>query len=133
MAKKVSPDKGKTVAWYIDEKLSETWQKQLVSELHALVLETYPEAKHCIKWSQPVYETAEGPFVFMKAAKKHVTFGFWRGTELDDSEGVLEGSGERMRHVKVKEKDLPNKELLSGMILQAVKLNAEKGDPTKKS
>ena len=30
MAKKVSPNKGKTVQWYIDEKVGEDWQKEAI-------------------------------------------------------------------------------------------------------
>ncbi|MEM7038941.1 MAG: DUF1801 domain-containing protein [Bacteroidota bacterium] len=131
MAKKVSPDKGKTVAWYIEEKLAEDWQKETVQALHELVLEIMPDAKHTIKWAQPVYESPEGPAVFMKAAKKHVTFGFWRGAELDDPNGVLEGSGEKMRHVKVKGLDKIDREVLVPLVEQAVALNAAHGDPTK--
>lgn len=133
MAKKVSPDKGKTVAFYIADKLAEDWQKETVQTLHDLVLEHYPEAKHSIKWAQPVYETPEGPAIFMKASKKHVTFGFWRGTELQAPEGLLEGSGDRMRHIKIKGVEAIDAALLADLIGQAVALNAEHGNPTARS
>ena len=34
--------------------------------------------------------------------RKHVNLQFTQGTELDDSFGVLQGTGKRMRHIKVK-------------------------------
>jgi hypothetical protein len=130
MAKSVSPDKGKTITWYIEEKLID-WQKDKATELHNLVLELIPEAKHGVKWAQAVYESPEGPLVYMKGSKNHISFGFWRGGELDDAVGLLEGSGDKMKHVKIKSADSVDRETMSKYILQAAKLNAEKGDPTK--
>jgi hypothetical protein len=34
--------------------------------------------------------------------KAHVNVGFFLGAELDDPAGLLQGSGRRMRHVKVR-------------------------------
>ena len=36
-----------------------------------------------------------------KRKRAHVNFGFWRGPQLKDPHGLLEGDGERMRHVKI--------------------------------
>lgn len=130
MAKSVSPDKGKSISWYIEEKI-EGWQKDAATELHALVQEVVPEVKHSVKWAQAVYESPEGPLVFMRSAKKHLTFGFWRGVELDDPEGQLEGSGEKMKHLKIKSPDALDRDMIAKLIQQAAQLNAEKGDPTK--
>jgi hypothetical protein len=47
------------------------------------------------------------------AGKNHVTFGFHFATSLPDSEGLLEGTGKNIRHVKLrtmadlKQKGLP--------------------------
>ena len=68
----------------------------------------------------------------MKGAKKHLTFGFWRGIELDDPQGKLEGSGEKMRHLKIKSLQELDTALITGYLRQAVALNAEKGNPTQK-
>ena len=66
---------------------------------------------------------------FIKAAKAHVTFGFWRGAELSDDGGVLEG-GERMKHVKITSPDTLDEELLAALVREAAALNGSKGDPT---
>ena len=130
MAKKSNPDKGKPVKSYF-ERLEE-WQVDIAKELHSLVLDTVPDVIHGIKWAQPVYEY-KGPMIFMKAAKKHVTFGFWRGTDLEVPEGLkLEGTGERMRHIKLTDRDGIKRDLIRDLIKQAMELNEELGDPTKK-
>jgi hypothetical protein len=46
--------------------------------------------------------------------------------------GLLEGDGERMRHVKLGNVKDIKKSAIADYVKQAVKLNAEKGDPTKR-
>ncbi len=124
---KVSPVKGKSVAWYIGT--LEDWQQAIVREIDKIILSAAPKATSSIKWAQPVYES-DGPFAFMKAAKKHVTFGFWRGTDLDDEKNLFEGAGKKMRHVKVRSLDDVHKTVFKKMVKQAVKLNKQFGDPS---
>jgi hypothetical protein len=40
-------------------------------------------------------------FAYVGAYRAHVSVGFFRGAELDDPEGLLEGTGRLMRHVKL--------------------------------
>jgi hypothetical protein len=42
------------------------------------------------------------PFAYVGAFKAHVNVGFFQGATLPDPAGLLEGTGKRMRHVKVK-------------------------------
>jgi hypothetical protein len=48
-----------------------------------------------------------GPFGYVNSFKSHVNVGFFYGAVLEDAAGLLEGSGKRMRHVKLK----PDREL----------------------
>jgi hypothetical protein len=41
------------------------------------------------------------PFGYVNAFKKHVNVGFFNGAALDDPFELLEGTGKRMRHVKL--------------------------------
>jgi hypothetical protein len=107
------------------------WQREAVEALRALAREAAPGAGESIKWGQPVYEQ-NGPVAWMKAHASSVNFGFWRGAELDDPAGLLEGEGDRMRHVKVREGAALPAEELRRLIGEAVRLNQEKGDPTRR-
>lgn len=131
MAKAVSPDKGKSLSWYRDAKVASEWQKNLLDRANALIEETCPAVKASIKWSQPVWETQEGPLAFFRSASKHATLGFWRGAELSDPDGLLEGDGDRMKHLKFKSEADFDVELVRRLVIEAVALNAQKGDPTK--
>jgi hypothetical protein len=49
----------------------------------------------------PVACVEDAPFGYVNSFKSHVNVGFFCGAMLDDPAGMLEGSGKRMRHVKL--------------------------------
>jgi hypothetical protein len=120
----------KTVGAYIAG--LDGWKAEVAFKVRQIVLEAAPDAVESIKWAQPVYET-NGPFCYMKAFKNSVNFGFWRGVELEDPKGLLQGAGDKMRHVKLTGIDDVDEAELAGFVRQAVQLNSAKGDPTKGS
>lgn len=119
--------KAATVAEYIAQHRG--WQRDVLGRLAELVRKTCPEATESIKWSQPVFEF-EGPLCYLKAFTNHINFGFWRGSELSDPGGLLEGDGLKLRHVRIENANDVNVEVFEGFIRLAVRLNREKGDPT---
>jgi hypothetical protein len=116
----------------VDEYIAglDEWQSEIVTALRRLVLEAVPEARERFKWSQPVYES-NGPFCFIKAHKKHVNFGFWWGVELDDPLRLLEGSGEKMRHVKVTSLEKIQQQAFRDLARSSAEANQRLGDPSK--
>jgi hypothetical protein len=44
----------------------------------------------------------DAAFAYVGVFRAHVNVGFFRGAELDDPRGLLEGSGKRMRHVTIR-------------------------------
>ena len=106
-------------------------QAEVVATIRQIIRKTAPKAAESVKWAQPVYED-NGPFCYIKAFKSHVTFGFWRGIDLPDPLGLLEGGGDRMRHVKLTSVKDIRKKALQDFIKEAVRLNQTKGDPTKR-
>ena len=125
---KVSPLKGTSVTDWVKRLPKE--QAAIVGTLLTLAESAAPDAKATIKWAQPVFEL-NGPFAYIKAAKAHVTLGFWRGTELDDPRGLL-GGGDRMKHVRLATLADVDRATLSAWIAEAARLNRTKGDPTKR-
>ncbi len=51
-------------------------------------------------WGVPTFE-APDPFCFYMVGKNHVTFGFHFATSLPDPQGLLEGTGKNIRHIKL--------------------------------
>jgi len=105
------------------------WQAETVRSLANLVSENAPDADSVIKWSQPVWEQ-NGPFCYVKGFKNHLNFGFWRGIDIDDTLGALEGTGDKIRHVKISGRNGFDSNAVGAMIRHAVELNLAKGDPT---
>jgi hypothetical protein len=89
---------GKTVDAYVAA--APAGQRKIVNTLRKLVLDAAHGARESIKWAQPVFEEY-GPFAYIKAHRAHVTFGFWRGFEIDAGRGLLESSCSQMAHVKL--------------------------------
>ena len=118
----------KTVDEYIEG--LEGWQAEAVSKLREIVKRAAPDASEAVKWAQPVYDKG-GPFAYIRAFKNHVNFGFWRGASLEDPNGLLQGDGDKMRHLKLTGIDEINPEVFSALVRQAVQLNETLGDPTK--
>jgi hypothetical protein len=72
----------------------------------------------------------DAPFGYVNSFKSHVNVGFFYGAVLEDPAGLLEGSGKRMRHVKLKPGSELNTAALSDLIDAAyldigVRLNGE--------
>ena len=50
----------------------------------------------------PTACVGDAAFGYVNAFKDHVNVGFFRGAELHDPNGLLEGTGRFMRHVKLR-------------------------------
>jgi hypothetical protein len=60
-----------------------------------------------------------------------VTFGFWRGAQLSDPAGLLEG-GDRMKHLRIGDDEAFDRTRVVGFVREAAALNLKLGDPTKR-
>jgi hypothetical protein len=76
---------------------------------------------------------SDGPFAYIKAFPSSVNLGFWRGAELDDPDGLLEGGGDRMRHIRLRSVDDIREEAIGAFVRQAVDLNRARGNPTRRA
>ena len=50
----------------------------------------------------PTACVGDAAFAYVNAFKNHVNVGFFRGAQLADPNGLLEGAGKFMRHVKLR-------------------------------
>jgi len=120
---------GKSVDAYVAG--LEGWQAEAAQRLRDVIRSAAPSLAESIKWGQPVYED-NGPVCYFRSSSDHITFGFWRGTELDDPELRLEGEGDRMKHLKIHDADQVTGEALAGFVRQGVDLNRRYCSPTVK-
>lgn len=96
--------------------------QKVVRGLRSLVKAAVPGTKVKVNsWGIPTFETKD-PFCFYMVGKNHVTFGFHYGTSLADPQGLLEGTGKNIRHVKLRTaQDLEQKGLKT-LVLAAARL-----------
>ena len=75
---------------------------EITMALRILIKKTVPTSRELLNpWGLPTYEW-RGAIGYIMVGKKHVTFGFARGSELPDPAKLLEGTGKNLRHVKIR-------------------------------
>lgn len=67
----------------------------------------------------PVACIGDVPFAYVDAFTKHVNVGFFNGAGLADSTGMLQGTGKRMRHVKLRPGEAVDERALLRLIVAA--------------
>jgi len=64
----------------------------------------------------PTACVGDAAFGYVNAFTAHVNLGFFLGAWLDDPAGLLEGTGKRMRHVKLRPDREPDADALAALI-----------------
>ncbi len=106
------------------------WRLDIVEALRAATRAAGdPEAR--IKWGHIVC-FSNGPVLLIRAEEARVLFGFWRGKRLRDIEPRLKAGGKyELATMAFVEGDTVDIALAEKLVREAVRLNAEIGDPTK--
>ena len=99
------------------------WLSQQAPELSAIARTWFARMRECgddvrelMHDGNPVACVGDMPFGYVNVFKFHANVGFFYGAELEDPTGLLEGTGKRMRHVKVKPGADLNVKALSALI-----------------
>jgi hypothetical protein len=80
-----------------------------------------PDVRELIHDGCPTACVEDAAFGYVNAFKDHVNVGFFYGAMLDDPAGLLQGTGKRMRHVKLRWGEPVNAAALTGLIAAAYK------------
>jgi hypothetical protein len=104
----------------------DVWLKQQPGELGALARKWFAKFRACgdevrelMHDGCPVACFGDVPFGYVNVFKAHVNVGFFYGAELKDRTGLLEGTGKRMRHVKLRPGSEPDPAVLAALIDEA--------------
>jgi hypothetical protein len=96
--------------------------KEIAEKLRELIVSVYPDVVE-VPWpKQRIIGYGVGPkkmsehFCYIGAHKEHVNLGFYYGADLSDPRGVLEGTGKKLRHIKVREIEDVNRPSLRQLI-----------------
>ena len=74
---------------------------ETLTRLVALVRAAVPSHDELVVHGAPWFCIDGEPFCYVVGYTKHVNLGFCEGTRLADPDGLLEGTGKSMRHVKL--------------------------------
>ncbi len=77
------------------------------------------DVRELLNDGHPTACVGDAAFGYVDAFSAHVNIGFFFGAALDDPAGLLEGSGKRMRHVKLRWARPVNADALSELIVAA--------------
>jgi hypothetical protein len=83
--------------------------EELPAELSAIARKWFDVMRACgndvrelMHDDQPTACVGDAAFGYVDVFTAHVNVGFFRGAEIDDRSGLLEGTGKFMRHVKLR-------------------------------
>ena len=79
--------------------------RRITLELRNTTRKAMPKAHEFLYYDAINYSTNDSPLgriCFISPMEKYVSFGFLFGARLDDQHHMLEGSGKRARHVKIR-------------------------------
>jgi hypothetical protein len=115
----------------------DAWMKRHPGELGAIARHWFDVMRKCgdevrelMHDGCPTACLGDAPFAYVNVFTSHVNVGFFRGSSLRDPARLLQGSGKRMRHVKLKPGDSANSAALSKLIRLAysdIKARVEHG------
>src|SRR5262245_56591907 len=104
----------------------QSWFSQGAIELRAIAQAWFAQIRECGADARelmhdgcPVACVEDAAFAYVNTFKSHVSVGFFCGALLADPATLLEGSGKRMRHVKLTLDREPNVAALRDLILAA--------------
>jgi len=75
-------------------------QRELAEKLHDLLMSVEPDYQVGPAWSGIGYKIGKNYSCLVVPGKDHVKLMIYRGTELDDPRGVLQGAGQNTRHIR---------------------------------
>jgi hypothetical protein len=87
----------------------EVWMREHSGELGAIAQRWFEvmrargsDVRELLHDGHPTACVGDAAFGYVNAFRAHVNVGFFRGAELSDPNGLLEGTGRFMRHVKLR-------------------------------
>ena len=101
--------------------------RPLASGLRRMFLEAEPELRESIKWGNPCFEKKLRVFYLASQGDRYVTLGLWQGALLPNPHGLIEGTGKRMRHVKIRSAEELDAPGVGRIIRAAVEIDGTEG------
>ena len=74
----------------------------IIRALRTFVKRIAPKLTEAVKWGNGCWIGGKGPVAYVYSDTEYVQFGFFNGSFLKDPKGLLQGKGQYVRHIKVR-------------------------------
>ncbi len=88
--------------------ISEASQRETAVRLREIILSIHPDAVEVVRLGDKAATYGVGPkkmsegYTYILPYKSWVNLGFYQGANLPDPDGLLEGTGKKLRHIKIR-------------------------------
>lgn len=95
--------------------------QSIIRVLRRFVKRAAPQLEESVKWGNGCWVKGKDPVAYVYSARDHVQFGFFRGAKLRDPEGLLQGEGKFVRHIKLSRQADFDEEAFQALLRQAAR------------
>ena len=113
--------------------ISEESLRPVVTALREVIVEVDPNTCEVVRLGDRAATYGVGPrkmldgYAYILPHKRWVNLGFYQGVDLADPGGLLEGTGAKMRHVKIRSLDDANRSVVRALVRGALERRRESG------
>jgi len=93
----------------------------IIVALRAFVKRVAPRLSEAVKWGNGCWVGQKGPVAYVYSDSGYVQFGFFRGSSLKDPKGLLQGKGQYVRHIKVRDPSEIDERAFTALLKQAAR------------
>ena len=104
---------------YLDAQSSKN--QAIIRALRRFVKRIEPKLSEAVKWGNGCWIGNTGPVAYVYSDTEYVQFGFFNGSSLKDPKGLLEGKGEYVRHIKVRNRSTIDERAFAALLRQAAR------------
>jgi Domain of unknown function (DU1801) len=99
--------------------------QQFANAISDFILEYDKDVHIVIRAGEKTVAYGVGPkkmsdaYCYIMPQKDYLNLGFFHGSELQDSQNLLEGTGKKLRHIKIKNIEMATSPIVQGIIIEA--------------
>ena len=106
--------------------MADDTMRPICLRLRALVVSLHKDACEIVWPKHRIASYGIGPkkmtehYAYIGVQKSHINLGFYYGAILPDADGVLEGTGKKLRHLKIRSLDLAQSPAVRALLTAAI-------------
>src|SRR5215471_20351537 len=95
--------------------------RSIIRVLRMFAKRVAPALEESVKWGNGCWLKGKVAVAYVYSAPDYVQFGFFRGAQLKDPHGLLEGEGQYVRHIKLRKPSEIDKATFGSLLQEAAR------------